>query len=156
MVKTYTAHRALHLILFAIWGTMACTSRQNKNDQPQLVSEQTMNAIYETVKTPYKQGVILTPPDSTKMVDSPTIFRNDSTWYMTYIIFDGKGYETWMAESADLMHWDTTGRILSFTDSTWDASQKEGYVSLSDIKCGGKREVGCAGVGECNTCGCGV
>src|SRR5690606_26627339 len=135
MVKTLIPNQTLRLLLISLLGVCACAPQQNS--RPQLVSEPTMNTIYETVKTPYKQGVVLTPPDSTKMVDSPTIFRVDSTWYMTYIIFDGKGYETWIAESADLLHWDTKGRILSFTDSTWDASQKAGYVSLIDIEWGG-------------------
>lgn len=135
MVTRYISHRALCLLLVATLGAMACTSSQDT--PPQQVSDQIMNAIYETVRTPYKQGVILTPPDSTKMVDSPTIFRIDSTWYMTYIVFDGKGYETWIAESADLLQWDTKGRILSFSDTTWDASQKAGYVSLIDIEWGG-------------------
>ena len=38
-------------------------------------------------------------------------------------IFDGRGYETWLAESDDLLQWTTTGRLMSFTENTWDASQ---------------------------------
>src|SRR5690606_41942370 len=94
MVKTLIPNQTLRLLLISLLGVCACAPQQNS--RPQLVSEPTMNTIYETVKTPYKQGVVLTPPDSTKMVDSPTIFRVDSTWYMTYINFDGKGYVTWI------------------------------------------------------------
>ncbi|GGC26311.1 hypothetical protein GCM10011386_17920 [Parapedobacter defluvii] len=115
---------------------MACDHNGASKSQ-RVVSIETMNTVFETVRTPHKYGIVLAPPDSTKMVDSPTIFRVDNTWYMTYIVFDGKGYETWLAESADLLHWDTKGRILSFTDTTWDASQKAGYVSLIDIEWGG-------------------
>lgn len=41
---------------------------------------------------------------------------------MTYVIYngkgakDGRGYETWFAESDDLLHWNTKGRVLSFRD----------------------------------------
>ena len=56
---------------------------------------------------------------------------------MTYIVFDGQGYETWIAESENLLDWETKGRILSFTQNTWDANQKAGYVSLIDINWGG-------------------
>ena len=123
------------LFSLAILAAIACD--HPPASRTHAVSEETMNTVFEAIKTPHKYGVVLSPPDTTKMVDSPTIFRMDSTWYMTYIIFDGKGYETWLAESPDLLHWDTKGRILSFTDSTWDASQKAGYVALVDIEWGG-------------------
>ncbi len=73
-----------------------------------------MAEVFEAIKTPYKYGIVLAPPDSTKMIDSPTIFRMDSTWYMTYIVFDGNGYETWLAKSSDLLNWETKGRIRAF------------------------------------------
>ncbi|MGN6494326.1 MAG: glycosylase [Agriterribacter sp.] len=107
---------------------------------PLVVTQQKMQEVYEEVQTPFKYGIVLTAPDSTKMADSPTIFRLNGKWYMSYIIFDGKGYETWLAESDDLLHWNTTGRLMSFTENTWDASQKAGYLSLVDIKWGGSYE----------------
>ena len=67
-------------------------------------------------------------------MDSPSIFRWNDSWYMTYIIFDGKGYETWLAKSDDLLHWNTYGRIMSFTKDGWDANQKAGYMALLDAK----------------------
>jgi predicted GH43/DUF377 family glycosyl hydrolase len=96
-----------------------------------------MEEIYNEVKTPFKYGVVLQHPDSTKMVDSPTIFRDNHSWYMTYIVFDGQGYETWLAESDDLLHWESKGKILSFTENTWDANQKAGYPSLINMDWGG-------------------
>jgi len=63
------------------------------------------------------------------MVDSPTIFRKNDVWYMTYIVFDGQGYETWLSESDDLLNWESKGKILSFTENTWDANQKARYES---------------------------
>lgn len=111
-----------------------------KTTVPTTVSPQKLQEIFNEVKTPYKYGVILSAPDSTKMADSPTIFRIKEKWYMTYIIFDGKGYETWLAESDDLLQWKTTGKLMSFTDGTWDASQKAGYPSLIDIEWGGTYE----------------
>lgn len=101
------------------------------------VSLETMENVYDEVKTPYKYGVVFQHPDSTKMIDSPTIFRESGLWYMTYIVFDGQGYETWIAESEDLLHWESKGKILSFTEDTWDANQKAGYVSLVNIDWGG-------------------
>src|SRR5690606_37680562 len=33
--------------------------------------------------------------------------------------------------------WETNGRILSFSEGTWDATQKAGYVALIDTEWGG-------------------
>lgn len=107
----------------------------------QSVPDPVMQKIYQEIKTPYKYGLVLAPEDSKKMVDSPSIFRYGKSWYMSYIIFDGKGYETWLAKSADLLNWVTLGKIMSFTENTWDANQKAGYIALQDYKWGGTYEV---------------
>lgn len=94
------------------------------------ISPEEMRDIYEEIKTPFKYGIVFQHPDITKMVDSPTIFRENGSWHMTYIVFDGQGYETWLAQSEDLLHWESKGKILSFTENTWDATQKAGYPAL--------------------------
>ena len=100
-----------------------------------------MQQVYDEVKAPFKYGLVLTPESKDKMVDSPSVFRHAGTWYMTYIVFDGRGYETWIAHSNDLLHWTTLGRIMSFTENTWDANQKAGYMALQDYVWGGSYEV---------------
>ncbi|HSH20049.1 MAG TPA: hypothetical protein VLA03_06335 [Draconibacterium sp.] len=100
-----------------------------------------MEIIFNEIKTPFKYGIVVQHPDTTKMVDSPTIFRKNNVWYMTYIVFDGQGYETWLSESDDLLNWESKGKILSFTENTWDANQKAGYVSLVNIDWGGNYSV---------------
>lgn len=117
-----------------------CSSRQGRHIA-EAVPQQKMEAIYEEIKTPFKYGVVFKHPDSTQMLDSPTIFREHNKWYMTYIVFDGKGYETHLAESNDLLDWKARGKILSFTQNTWDANQKAGYVSLVDIAWAGSYQV---------------
>lgn len=39
--------------------------------------------------------------------DVPTVYQipGDDRWYMTFIGFDGKGYQSFVAESRDLVHW---------------------------------------------------
>ena len=96
-----------------------------------------MEEVYQEVKTPFKYGVVFQHPDTTKMIDSPTIFRENGSWYMTYIVYDGRGYETWLAQSEDLLHWDSKGKILSFTNGAWDANQKAGYPALVNTDWGG-------------------
>lgn len=94
-----------------------------------------MEQIYQEVKTPYKYGLVMVPSDNVKKIDCPTVFRADGKWYMTYIIFDGKGYETWLASSDDLLHWKQMGRQLSFSAAAdWDAYQKAGYNALQDYE----------------------
>ncbi|WP_229379502.1 glycosylase [Fibrella forsythiae] len=104
------------------------------------VSEAQMQRIYEAVKTPYKYGLVLTPADNSQKMDCPTVFRKGRSWYMTYLIYNGRGYETWLATSKDLLHWQNLGRQLSFADTTsrqWDAHQKAGYNVLQDTRWGG-------------------
>ncbi|MDP4208629.1 MAG: glycosylase [Bacteroidota bacterium] len=105
----------------------------------QKVSEQTMQKVYNEVKTPYKYGLVMVPSSNDKKMDCPSIFRKGNLWYMVYIIFDGRGYETWMAKSKDLLNWDNMGRIMSFSadSSRWDWNQKAAYVALQDYKWGG-------------------
>ena len=100
-----------------------------------------MDSVYEQIRTPFKYGVVLQHPDTGKMVDSPTVFRAGERWYMSYIVFDGQGYETWLAASDDLLNWKTQGKLLQFTENTWDANQKAGYMALVDIEWGGSYEV---------------
>jgi predicted GH43/DUF377 family glycosyl hydrolase len=71
-------------------------------------------------------------------VDCPSVFRHDDKWYMVYLIFDGKGYETAIAESNDLLNWKPMGRILTRNEQqTWDSRQVGGYIALQDHTWGG-------------------
>ena len=40
---------------------------------------------------------------------------------------DGRGYETWLATSDDLLQWKTLGRLLCYADKGWDMNQRAGY-----------------------------
>jgi predicted GH43/DUF377 family glycosyl hydrolase len=122
----------------AILGVILLISGfKSDNAAKKEVSRETMEKIYHEIKTPFKYGIVFQHPDTTKMIDSPTIFREKDVWYMTYIVFDGQGYETWLASSGDLLHWESKGKLLSFTENTWDANQKAGYVSLVNTDWGG-------------------
>lgn len=102
------------------------------------ISPEKMQQLYETVKTPFKYGLVVVPATNDQKLDCPSIFKKGDQWYMTYIIFDGRGYETWLAESKDLLKWTTKGKLLSFSDSTsWDGNQKAGYIALEDPEWGG-------------------
>ncbi len=45
--------------------------------------------------------------EAVHMTDVPTVYQlpNDDTWYMSFIGFDGRGYQSFVAESDDLLHW---------------------------------------------------
>ncbi|MDD4992623.1 MAG: malectin domain-containing carbohydrate-binding protein [Paludibacter sp.] len=113
----------------------------------QEVSQSKMAEIYEQVKTPYKYGLALAPSDNNHKMDCPTVFRKGEKWYMTFVIYngktgtDGRGYETWMAESDDLLHWNITGRLLSYRDGMWDCNQRGGFPALPDMTWGGSYEL---------------
>ncbi|GAB3996915.1 hypothetical protein GCM10028807_40730 [Spirosoma daeguense] len=102
-----------------------------------------MQRVYEEVKTPFKYGLVMTPADNDHKMDCPTVFRKGKQWYMTYLLYNGRGYETWLAKSKDLLNWETQGRIMSFSSDTtlWDANQKAGYNALQNYKWGGSYEL---------------
>lgn len=130
--------RSKVLSIIAMFLTTGAWAQSAKKEVPQQVMQQ----IYEQIKTPYKYGLVLTPAENSKKMDCPTVFRKNGQWYMSYIIFDGRGYETWLAHSTDLLNWKTTGRIMSFTDTTqWDSNQKAGYMALQDPQWGGSYEL---------------
>lgn len=129
--------KKLLLLVLAAFMVPASLSAQKT------VSQEEMQKVYDEVKTHYKYGLVMTAPGADQMTDSPSIFRKGDTWYMYYIIYDGRGYETWMAESSDLLHWETKGRVLSFSgNEDWDANQKAGYLALIDNKWGGSYKLG--------------
>ena len=45
--------------------------------------------------------------EKVEMTDVPTVFQlpNDKKWHMTFIGFDGSGYQSFVADSEDLLHW---------------------------------------------------
>lgn len=102
-----------------------------------VVPPEVLQQIYEEVKTPYKYGIVI---DAEKgSVDCPAVFRHGDKWYMMYIAYVGRGYETHIAESADLLAWKELGKIMSFAEDAkaWDANQTAGYIALQDHQWGG-------------------
>jgi predicted GH43/DUF377 family glycosyl hydrolase len=129
-------------LLLLILPAIVVHAQQSKE-----VSAAVMDKIYNEVKTPYKYGMVIVPSDNSKKIDCPSVFRKGKNWYMTYLVFDGRGYETWLATSKDLLVWKTLDRIMSFSDTTnpattpWDANQKAGYIGLQDYQWGGSYEL---------------
>jgi predicted GH43/DUF377 family glycosyl hydrolase len=125
--------RSVIAIFFMLMISSALLAQNVKS-----VSQQEMEDIYQEVKTPYKYGLVMVPEDDSKKMDCPTVFRKGNKWYMTYLIYDGRGYETWLATSKDLLNWTNLGKQLSFSDDdNWDDNQKAGYNSLQNTKWGG-------------------
>jgi predicted GH43/DUF377 family glycosyl hydrolase len=52
-----------------------------------------------------------------------------------------QGYETWMAKSEDLLHWDVMGRLLSQTHQGWDGMQADGGMLLIDPNWNGSQQL---------------
>ena len=125
----------------------------------QPVPQERMAQIYEAARTPYKYGMVVAPQQNDRKYDCPTVFREGGKWYMTFVCYDGKdgtdgrGYETWMASSDDLLHWETQGRVLrlpypiskddcdALTPPLWDQNQRGGFPALIDYQWGGTYEM---------------
>ncbi len=49
-----------------------------------------------------------------KMTDCPLVWRHGGEWRMFYTGFDGKGYQTALATSDDLVHWKPKGLVMGY------------------------------------------
>jgi predicted GH43/DUF377 family glycosyl hydrolase len=103
----------------------------------------TLQQIYDEVKTPFKYGVVLRGGGTNELVDCPTVFRHGGHWYMMFVAITNKvGYQTFLARSDDLLHWEKLGKILSFTTTNgWDAWQADGGIALCDYHWDGSHEL---------------
>ena len=69
-------------------------------------------------RTPYKYGKLALPPSpepgafDSRTVDCPFVFHHHGLFYMTYVGWDGTGYQTGLASSGNLVHWRKEGSIL--------------------------------------------
>ena len=113
----------------------------------QKISKNVMQKIYDEVKTPYKYGMVVAPKDNYHQIDCPMVYREGGKWYMSYVVYngkdgtDGRGYETWLATSDDLLQWKTLGRLLCYADKGWDMNQRAGYPALIDWTWNGSYEM---------------
>ncbi len=116
----------------------------------QPITQEEMSRIYQEVRTPYKYGLVVAPTDNYHKIDCPTVFWANDKWMMTYVVYngkdgtDGRGYETWLATSDDLLHWTTLGRILAYPvdgQQSWDQNQRGGFPALIDFEWGGTYEM---------------
>jgi predicted GH43/DUF377 family glycosyl hydrolase len=72
----------------------------------------------DDLRTPYKCDRLVVAPSGVpgafdeKGADCPFVFRHKNRYFMTYIGFDGVGYQTGLASSEDLLNWKKEGVIL--------------------------------------------
>ncbi len=69
----------------------------------------------------YKEHVIVAKPqikgfEQFHNTDVPTVYQipGDDKWYMSFIAFDGKGYNSFVAESEDLVQWTNLRQAMGF------------------------------------------
>ncbi len=132
---------AFHAAVVAIALIVSGASDAYAGNKPDTVPPVVMERIHETVRTPFKYGVVL-KGENGMAVDSPSVFRHKGVWYMLYITFEGSGYETRIASSPDLLRWTTQGTVLRRGSGGWDDRQVAGYAALEDFRWGGTYELG--------------
>ncbi len=108
------------------------------------VSAQEMADIYEKIKTPHKLGAVMKWEHD--MTDSATVFQKDGVFYMYFIAISKdtriSGYETHLARSKDLVHWEYIAPIFRRNEENhWDSKQCAGYVAYPDIRFDGTGEL---------------
>ena len=79
-------------------------------------------------RAPYKLGLPIIAPSGTPgafdqlAVDHPRLFVHDGRFYLSYLGYDGISYQTALAVSDDLLHWERVGMVFTRNQSTnnWD------------------------------------
>lgn len=80
----------------------------------------------------YPEYVIPPSPENGlgfQMTDCPLVWQKGDEWRMFYIGFDGKGYQTALAVSKDLVHWEQKGLVMGYG--------KEGAFDYGGVAFGG-------------------
>ena len=108
------------------------------------VTEAEMREIYKKIATPKKIGAVIKWEDY--YTDSPTVFKKDGIFYMYFIAIAKdcsiSGYETHLAKSDDLIHWEYCGAIFKRNElNRWDSKQCAGYAAFPDINFDGTGEL---------------
>ena len=144
MISIAILRRTISILVFVVSLTGA-TARDVIPVLPEsrLVATNTMQQIYDEVKTPFKYGVVIQGAGTNELVDCPSVFRSGNHWFMMYVAITNKvGYQTFLAQSDDLLHWKKLGKILSFTQTNdWDAWQADGGIALADYNWNGSHEL---------------
>lgn len=75
-------------------------------------------ALLRTIRTPIKSSALVLSPSYTKgafdshAVDCPFLFHHNGRWGMTFVGWDGIGYQTGLAVSDDLAMWTKEGLVF--------------------------------------------
>lgn len=98
--------------------------------------------------TPYKYCKPILEPSGEEgafdklMVDNMRICRHNGKFYCFYIGFNGKGYQTALAVSEDLLNWEKKGVVLpAGSGRAWDTNGRAISCLLCDIDLYGNREL---------------
>ena len=95
-----------------------------------------MERVYARLQTPVKYGAVIKWENA--RTDSPSVFRYGDGFYMYFIAISGdtgsSGYETHLARSSDLLHWEYLGPVLRRNSlNRWDSRQCAGYAAYIDV-----------------------
>lgn len=93
-----------------------------------LTPEEQFKKNFHRYLTPYKlgrpvlQGSGIPGTFDSQAVDIPFVFRHHGKFHMVYTGFDGRGYQSALAVSDDLLHWTHKGMILGRLENSdrWD------------------------------------
>lgn len=98
-----------------------------------------MDVLNHTFRTQWKYGREVLGPSGApgaydeKAVDSPFVFRHGGRYHMMHVGFDGIGYQTSIAHSDDLLHWEKDAPLFRREElSGWDAGGIAGVWILRE------------------------
>ncbi len=110
--------------LFGMLGSGCRKIHQDKGENDNvIIDEQTVKKWSEPYRNWYYHPNLVIPDspniqgfEKVKMTDVPTIFqiKGNDKWFMTFIGFDGRGYQSFLAESIDLIQWNNISLAMGY------------------------------------------
>jgi len=108
---------SLIIVACCLWTACSGPGKRQDSDVPEAlleIDDQTLKLWSEPYRGwHYHPGHVILPEphiegfEDVVMTDVPTVFQlsGNEKWYMSFIGYDGQGYQSFIAESEDLVHW---------------------------------------------------
>jgi len=109
------------LLILSLTGSSCRQGAISENSAP--IDEKTLEEWSAPYRNWHYYPDLVIPPgpdipgiENVKMTDVPTVFqvKGSDSWLMTYIGFDGLGYQSFIAESNDLVQWDNNRLAMGY------------------------------------------
>ena len=109
----------MRFMALACVGWMAVVSAETVPDASHVIDRESLDRWAEKYRGWHYYPEHVLPPSPKdgldfEKTDCPLVFQHGGVWRMFYTGFDGRGYQTALATSEDLVHWTPKGLVMGY------------------------------------------